>query len=145
MSRASTSAVTVNYATADGSATVGSDYTERSGTLTFDPGETSKTVSVPVLDDGHDEGHETFTLTLSNPTGGNAWLSDATANRHHQEHRYDAAGVAGAVRAHGGRAGDRGGRGPVLGAPRVRGRDDACRPADHDEAMTGCVPREGVA
>ena len=36
-------------------------------------------MSVPVLDDSHDEGEETFTLTLSNPAGGNAWLADATA------------------------------------------------------------------
>ena len=79
MSRASASTVTVDYATADGSATAGSDYTATSGTLTFAPGETAKTVSVPVLDDAHDEGEETFTLTLSNPSGGNAWLEDATA------------------------------------------------------------------
>ena len=44
------------------------------------PGETAKhTVSVLVYQDGHDEGEETFTLTLTNPQGGNAWLADATA------------------------------------------------------------------
>ena len=83
LGRASAETVTVDYATADGTgsnaATEGSDYTETSGTLTFLAGETAKTVSVPVLDDGHDEGEETFLLTLSNPTGGNAWLKDATA------------------------------------------------------------------
>ena len=83
LARASKATVTVDYATADGAgagaAVAGEDYTETSGTLTFRPGETAKTVSVPVLDDGHDEGEETFTLTLSNPAGGNAWLSDATA------------------------------------------------------------------
>ena len=83
LGRASRATVQVDYATADGTgsnaATEGSDYTETSGTLTFAPGETAKTVSVPVLDDGHDEGEETFLLTLSNPTGGNAWLKDATA------------------------------------------------------------------
>ena len=83
LGRASPETVTVDYATADGTgpnaATEGSDYTETSGTLTFLAGETAKTVSVPVLDDGHDEGEETFLLTLSNPTGGNAWLKDATA------------------------------------------------------------------
>ena len=51
LSRAASGTVTVEYATADGTATAGSDYTARSGTLTFDPGETAKTVSVPVLDD----------------------------------------------------------------------------------------------
>ena len=66
---ARTAAVTVAYATADGTATAGTDYTATSGTLTFAAGETSKTVSVPVLDDDHDEGAETLTLTLSSPSG----------------------------------------------------------------------------
>ena len=83
LARASKSTVTVDYATADGTganaATAGADYTATSDTLTFAPGETAKTVSVAVLDDSHDEGEETFTLTLSNPQGGNAWLADATA------------------------------------------------------------------
>ena len=79
LSRAASETVTVDYATADGTATAGSDYTATSGALTFAPGDTAKTVSVPVLDDAIDEDHETFTLTLSNPSGGNAWLSDAEA------------------------------------------------------------------
>ena len=79
LSRAASETVTVDYATADGTATAGSDYTATSGALTFAPGETAKTVSVPVLDDAHDEGSETFTLTLSNASGGGAWLKDATA------------------------------------------------------------------
>ena len=83
LGRESVSTVTVDYATSDGTgsnaAVAGADYTETSGTLTFAPGETAHTVSVAVLDDDHDEGDETFTLTLSNPTGGNAWLADATA------------------------------------------------------------------
>ena len=74
LSRAATETVTVNYATSDGTATAGSDYTEASGTLTFAAGETAKTVSVTVLDDSHDEGEETLRLTLSNVSGGNAWL-----------------------------------------------------------------------
>ena len=57
---------TVDYATADGTATAGQDYTASSDTLTFAAGETSKTISVAVLDDAHDEGEETLTLTLSN-------------------------------------------------------------------------------
>ena len=79
LGRASRSTVTVDYATSDGTATEGSDYTSTSGTLTFAAGETEKTVSVPVLNDAHDDDGETFTLTLSNPSGGNAWLRDATA------------------------------------------------------------------
>ena len=68
---------TVDYATSDGTATAGSDYTSTSGRLTFAPLETSKTVSVPVQDDAHDEGSETLTLTLSNASG--ARLGDSTA------------------------------------------------------------------
>ena len=79
LSRASASTVTVDYATSDGSATAGQDYTSVSGTLTFNAGETAKTVSAPVLDDAHDDGGETLTLTLSNPSGGNAYLADGTA------------------------------------------------------------------
>ena len=77
LSRAPSGTVTVDYATSDGTATAGSDYTATSGTLTFAAGEMSKTVSVPVLDDAHDEGSETLTLTLSNASG--AYLEDGTA------------------------------------------------------------------
>ena len=69
--------VLVRYATADGTATQGDDYTGVSGTLRFAPGETTKTVSVPVLDDAHDEGSETLTLTLSSPR--RAVIDDGTA------------------------------------------------------------------
>ena len=78
LGRASAETVTVAYATSDGTAAANQDYEPASGTLTFEVGETAKTVAVAVLDDAHDEGEETFTLTLSNPTG-NAWLKDATA------------------------------------------------------------------
>ena len=67
----------VDYATSDGTAVAGSDYTAASGTLTFAAGETEKTVTVAVLDDSHDEGYETLTLTLSNATG--AHIADASA------------------------------------------------------------------
>ena len=77
LSRAASDSVTVDYATSDGSATAGSDYTAASGTLTFAAGETGKTIPVPVLDDAHNEGSETLTLTLSNPSG--AYLADGTA------------------------------------------------------------------
>ena len=79
LSRPAAEAVTVEYATSDGTAQAGSDYTTVLGLLQFAPGETSTTVSVEVIDDSHDDGEETFTLTLSNPLGGNAYLKDATA------------------------------------------------------------------
>ena len=67
--RAASGPVSVDYATADGTAAAGADYTAASGTLTFAAGETAKTVSVALLDDAVDEGKETFTLELSNPRG----------------------------------------------------------------------------
>lgn len=59
----------VDYATVDGTATAGTDYTATSGTLTFAPGATTATVAVPILDDTVHEADETFTLELSNPIG----------------------------------------------------------------------------
>jgi glycosyl hydrolase family 44/Calx-beta domain-containing protein len=61
--------VTVDYATGSGTATAGSDYAATGGTLTFDPGDTTKTVAVTVYGDATLEANETFTLTLSNVTG----------------------------------------------------------------------------
>ena len=78
LGRARSETTTVRYATSDGTARAGDDYTARSGTLTFGADETSKTVSVTVHEDSHDEGAETMTLTLSNASGG-AWIEDATA------------------------------------------------------------------
>ena len=60
--------VTIDYATADGTALAGSDYSATSGTLTLTPTDTEKTFSVPILDDAIFEGDETFIFTLSNPT-----------------------------------------------------------------------------
>ena len=73
----STRAVTVDYATSDGTTTAGADYVHTEGTLRFATGETSKTVRVEVIDDSHDEGEETLTLTLSNVSGGR--IADGTA------------------------------------------------------------------
>ena len=66
LSAASAQDVTVDYATSDVTALAGSDYTEASGTLTIDAGETTGTITVEVLDDGVVEGEdETFTVKLS--------------------------------------------------------------------------------
>ena len=77
LSRAPASNVTVNYATSDGTATAGADYTATSGTLTINAGSTSASIDVTVLDDSHDDGGETLTLTLSNASNGT--LTDSTA------------------------------------------------------------------
>ena len=60
----------VDFATSDGTATAGSDYTATSGTLTFAPGQLSKTFTVPIINDNVFEGNETFNVTLSNATSG---------------------------------------------------------------------------
>ena len=62
--------LTVDYSTADGTASAGEDYTATSGTVTFGAGEQTKTIQVAVLDDAHDEGEETMTLQFSNPSAG---------------------------------------------------------------------------
>lgn len=77
LDKASTETVTVQYATSDGTATAGSDYTATSGTITFTPGVTSQLVHVDVLPDTTAEADETFTVTLSNPSG--ATIADGTA------------------------------------------------------------------
>ena len=77
LDEAQASAVSVRYATSDGTATAGADYEAVSGALRFGPGETAKTVSVPVLNDTHDEGSETLALALSAPFG--ADVADGTA------------------------------------------------------------------
>ena len=80
-------AVSVDYATADGSARAEGDYTATSGTLRFSAGETSKTVSVPILDDGIEENDETLTLTLSNAGNAEAEGHDGDGNHRGQRRR----------------------------------------------------------
>jgi uncharacterized repeat protein (TIGR02543 family) len=73
-------AVSVSYATSNGTATSGSDYTSRSGTLSWGNGDTStKTITIPIIDDSTYEGNETFAVTLSNATGGASIGSPSTA------------------------------------------------------------------
>jgi hypothetical protein len=74
LSAASTEAITIAYATSNGTATSGSDFNSTSGTLTFAPGETSETITVPVIGDRLAEPNETFVVSLSDPT--NATIAD---------------------------------------------------------------------
>jgi hypothetical protein len=69
--------VTVDYATEDDYAAAPGDYAETSGTLTFAPGVTSKTVTVPIQGDTLDEFAEAFYLNLSNPVY--AFIADGSA------------------------------------------------------------------
>ena len=62
-----TQAVTVNYATSAGTATPGVNYVQTAGTLTFSPGVTSQTITVPVIGNTIPESDTTFNLTLTNP------------------------------------------------------------------------------
>ncbi len=65
-----TGVVTVDFATADGTATQGSDYSSALGTLTWADGDTAdRSIAVDILEDTSDEGDEDFTVTLSNVTG----------------------------------------------------------------------------
>ena len=73
------SGVTVQYATSNGTALAGLDYLARTGTLTFGAGQTSRTFTVPILDDAQAEPVETVLLTLSNPGGGGFLVAPKTA------------------------------------------------------------------
>jgi hypothetical protein len=75
LSAASGQTVTVNYGTANSSATAGSDYTATSGTLTFAPGVTTQTITVTIGEDTIFEGSEAFNVNLSTPT--NATIADS--------------------------------------------------------------------
>lgn len=77
LSAASNKTVTVNYATQDGTALAGEDYEAASGTLTFEPGETSKTITINVIGDTLNEATELFTVVLSGSS--NASLAQALA------------------------------------------------------------------
>jgi autotransporter-associated beta strand protein len=68
LSRPATATITLPYGTADGTATTPADYTPSAGTLTFTPGETSKSIDVAITADYASEPNETFTLVLGIPT-----------------------------------------------------------------------------
>ena len=86
--------VTVDYATADGTALAGSDYLDTHGTLTFignlnhgGSGEKSKTIQIPITQDPDAEDPETLTLTLSNALPGASSILGAPGDRDGHDHR----------------------------------------------------------
>jgi hypothetical protein len=78
----SAGAVTVQYATRDGTAQAPSDYAAASGVLNFAEGEVSKTFTLSLQNDGAIEGKETLSLVLSGPTGGASLGTPSTASLH---------------------------------------------------------------
>ena len=76
LSSPATNAVTVTFGTRDGTATAGDDYTAASGTVSFAPGESHRSVAVQIVGDTLDEPDETFFVDLSNPV--NASIADGT-------------------------------------------------------------------
>jgi hypothetical protein len=70
--------VTVNYATANGTATARSDYVASSGTVTIPAGSTSATINIPIIGDTNIESIETFNVNLSNATNA-AFISNPAA------------------------------------------------------------------
>jgi hypothetical protein len=75
---AAAGATSVSFATVNGSALAGQDYVAASGTLSFAVGETTRTIRIQILQDDVVEGHESFTVTLSSPTGGASLGQQAT-------------------------------------------------------------------
>lgn len=71
--------ISVNYSTADGSARAGTDYVATSGSVTFNPGESGKTVAVQIVGNFAPEPDKTFTVTLSNPVNAPIGRAQATA------------------------------------------------------------------
>jgi hypothetical protein len=77
LSPASNQSVTVDYTTTNNTALAGSDYAAKSGTITFEPGQTSQSVTISLIGDAVNEATETFSLTLANANG--ATIRDAQA------------------------------------------------------------------
>ena len=77
LSNATSQSITVRYQTVDGTAKAKDDYSATSGTLTFQPGQTSRTISVSIKGDRKREADEAFTVQLSNAVG--APIEDGSA------------------------------------------------------------------
>ena len=84
LSEAVSQQVTVDYATASGTARAEEDYEATVGTLSFPAGTTVQTIRVPIIDDEVVEEEETFTITLSNS---NATIENGRGNRRNRRQR----------------------------------------------------------
>ena len=73
-----TQVASVEYATADGTASAGTDYTATAGTLTFLPGQSSATINVPLVADAYGQASSTFTMALSSPAGNGVLAAQAS-------------------------------------------------------------------
>ena len=80
LNSANTREVSVEYATIEGSATAGEDFVESSGSLVFAPGETAKTISIPILSDDYLEPDESFQVELKNAINGYIKVGEPIAN-----------------------------------------------------------------
>lgn len=80
LNSANTREVSVEYATIEGSATAGEDFVESSGSLVFAPGETAKTISIPILSDDYLEPDESFQVELKNAINGYIKVGEPMAN-----------------------------------------------------------------
>jgi YD repeat-containing protein len=78
LSKTSLLNITVQYATADGTGVAGTDYTSTSGTLTITAGQTSGTISVPVLGNTTAQSNRTFVVNLSSPSNATLAVSQGT-------------------------------------------------------------------
>jgi hypothetical protein len=76
LNQPSAGTVTVAFATANGTAIAPADYAAKSGTVTFNAGQTSKRIGILIKGDSLNEPNETFTVLLSNPSG--ATVADGT-------------------------------------------------------------------
>ena len=144
LSRARFDETAVEYATSDGTARAGSDYTETSGRLSFAALETSKTVSVPVLDD--------FARRRLGDADADAYQSVAVGvradrgrhgDRDHQEQRSATQGMDRALWAHGRGAGDGGGGEPSRGGTASGSRGEPGGRADRRRGAAGRVGGAG--
>jgi uncharacterized delta-60 repeat protein len=83
--------VSVDYSTADGSASQGNNYIATTGTLTLDPGVTSAQIAIPVVDNNTVQGTVNFTVNLSNPQGGATLMAPTNAVVNILDHNFGVA------------------------------------------------------